>query len=132
MPSSEQGDLAAYIDELIAATKLGKISWKVVNPTTFVWETPVPKSARISLQRVERIVAVQIPAALGRPPSLQQRREVNYLFQVFDLAQSALPILNLDSSSEPQLNERFDALFNIVKTGVSEKTMEFLKSILPR
>jgi len=128
MPSSEYEGLAAYVDELAAATKLGKIIWKAVNPTTFVWETWDPKHARINLQRVERVVDLKVG---GKETGLR-RREVSLLFQVVDLDQPSEPILKLESADDSLLNEKLSALFDLVKTGITEKTMDFLRSILPK
>jgi hypothetical protein len=122
MPSSEHEDLVPYLNELGAATKLGKINWKAVNPTTFVWETEVPTNARVSLQRVERLVSV----------GGIQRKIVNYLFQVIDLKQPAIPILSVETAGNQPLIQKFEELFELVKSGISEKTLAFLRSILPK
>lgn len=133
MASVESEGLQKYLDEVIAATSAGKIPWKSVNPTTFVWETG---NAKVSLQRVERITQVSIPPVQlpGRPP-LQQRMaqvaSVSYVFQAFDMGRPNVPILNLESSMDKALDQKLQDLFDLVKTGVSQKTLDFLRSILP-
>ena len=132
MPSNENPGLSNYADELMEATKAGKIEWKTVNPTTFVWETASP-GARVSLQRVERVVPVTTLGPNGRP-SITPRRDVFFLFQVFDLTRipTNAPIVTADSSADAQLNQKFTALFDLIKSGISEKILEFLQSILPK
>jgi hypothetical protein len=138
MPNSESEGLQAYISDLVAATKAGKVNWKSVNPTTFVWETGSPKNARVSLQRVDRVVQVALPIGgqiiIGGRATPQQRvtqqTQTSYVFQAFDGA-SPTAILNIDSSSDPELNKSLTDLFELVKTGISQKTLDFLKSILP-
>jgi hypothetical protein len=127
MPNAESDELQAYISDLTALTNAGKINWRSVNPTTFVWDAGAPRNARVSLQRLDRLVA--LPPMPGRPPS--QRKETSYLFQVFDLNIPNAPILNVESSSDAQLNDKLTHLFEFAKTGVTQRTLEFLRSILP-
>lgn len=125
MPNEKYETLATYIDELIGATQQGKIEWKSVNPTTFIWETSVPRNAKVSLQRVERLVNIKFGSRTV------QQKTTTYLFQVVDLNQPIPPILIVDTADDQQLNEKLAALFELAKTGISEKTLNFLKSILP-
>ena len=131
MQQNERTALLAYIADLSNATAVGKISWRSVNPTTFVWEAPSPQNARLSLQRVERVVAVSTAMVGGRPVP-QQKKQTFYLIQAFDQPGSATPIMNVDSSDDIELNQRLSELFELIKTGVSEKTLEFLRSMLPK
>jgi len=126
MPSVKHEALADYIDELVKATEQGKIDWNAVNPTTFVWETTAPRNARVSLQRVERTVSVRV-GSVNIP-----QKAISYLFQVVDLKQPTPPILIVDTAEDNSLKEKLAALFNLMKTGISDKTLEFLKSILPQ
>lgn len=125
MPSTEHEGLATYIDELVAATKEGKISWTAVNPTTFVWETSVPKNAKVSLQRIERSMFVPFQG------KTKFQRRTTYLFTVVDLDKPSTPILSVEGIADATIDEKLGALFDLVKSGITEKTMKFLKSILP-
>lgn len=136
MASAESEGLYTYLNEVIGATNAGKIPWKIVNPTTFVWETTTPRSAKVSLQKLERINQVPVPPQIipGRPPQpprMNQVHVVSYVFQAFDLNSPNVPILNIESSNDPAVNEQLKNLFELVKTGVSQKTLDFLKSMLP-
>ncbi|HTZ72384.1 MAG TPA: hypothetical protein VMB47_00555 [Candidatus Aquilonibacter sp.] len=137
MPNAETQGLQGYISELVAATRDGKIAWKAVNPTTFIWESGQPP-ARISLQRVERMAQVAVPATAvpGRPmqpPRVVQMPQASYIFQAWDMSSpNAAPVLNLDSPYGTELNQPLNELFDLVKSGVSQKTLDFLKSILPK
>lgn len=134
MPQSEHKGLSTYIDDVYEATLAGRIAWKAVNPTTFVWETATPKPAKLSLQRVDRIVNTGATVISQGRRVPQQRKETIYLFQVFDLTEAgaATPILNIGGADEADLNQRLQKLFDLVKTGVSERSLEFLRSILPK
>jgi hypothetical protein len=134
----ESEGLETYLSDLMTATKAGKVNWKAVNPTTYVWETGAPRNARLNLQRIDRMVPVSVVGGQvivgGRPQPQQrivQQPQTSYVFQAFDMATPNLPILNLESSSDPELNKRLTELFELVKSGVSQKTLDFLKSLLP-
>jgi hypothetical protein len=130
MPTNAESlALQTYISEVIIATRDGKINWKAVNPTTFVWETGLPQSARIILQRVERFVTYPLPRIGTAPQQMGQKKELVHIFQAFDLKSS---VLTLDSSVETQFNDLLSALFDLVQTRLSEKTLDFLKSTLPK
>jgi hypothetical protein len=58
-----------------------------------------------------------------------QKKELVHIFQAFDLKSS---VLTLDSSVETQFNDLLSALFDLVQTRLSEKTLDFLKSTLPK
>src|ERR1700722_14560247 len=136
MTNTETQGMQGYISELIGATRDGKIALKAVNPTTFIWESGQPP-ARISLQRVERMAQVVVPGAAiaGRPqpPRVVQMPQASYIFQAWDLSSPNLPpVLNLDSPHGTELNQPLNELFELVKSGVSQKTLDFLKSILPQ
>jgi hypothetical protein len=135
MPNSESEGIQAYLSDLITATKAGKVNWKTVNPSTFVWETGAPRNARLSLQRVERTVQVPIAGQIvvGRPamPRFTQQQQTSFVFQAFEMG-NPNPVLNIDSSNDQELNKRLAELFDLVKTGISQKTLDFLKSILPQ
>ncbi|MGA3035549.1 MAG: hypothetical protein ABSD70_19875 [Terracidiphilus sp.] len=134
MSNSESEALQAYVSDLIAATKSGKVNWKPVNPTTFVWETGAPRNARVILQRVDRVMQVPVPGTqivAGRAqPRFVQQNQTSFVFQAFD-GVLPTPALNLDSANDPELTKHLTDLFETVKTGISEKTLEFLRSILP-
>ncbi|MBI3477398.1 MAG: hypothetical protein HY010_16825 [Acidobacteria bacterium] len=120
--SDETSGLRAYVDELIAATNAGKINWKTVNPSTFVWEPGAPKNARVSLQRVDRTT----------PTGNVTRREIFYLFQAFDsMEPNTSPVVSVESRKDGELQLRFATLFELIKTGLSQKNLDFLRSILP-
>jgi hypothetical protein len=129
MQQNDRVAFIGYIDDMLKSTSAGKIVWKSVNPTTFVWETI---GAKLSFQRVERLIAMPVTQQIGRPPIQQPpRKQISYLFQAYDLAQIT-PIVNVDSTGEPELNQKFDMLFELIQTGISERSLDFLKSILPK
>jgi hypothetical protein len=129
MTSSESEGLQAYISDLITATNAGKVNWRTVNPTTFIWETGPPRNARVSLQRVDRVVQVAVSQAVG-PPRMAQQFQSSYVFQAFD-GRTPTPVLSVDTSGDPELTKRITELFELVKSSVSRKTLDFLRSILP-
>lgn len=131
MEQNERQKMLAYIDDLMKATSDGRVIWKAVNPTTFVWESSTPPNAKLNFQRVERVVG-SVPAVVGGRQVMQQRKQNSYFFQAFDLAEPSTAILSVDSSDDSELNQKFNALFELIKTGISEKSLEFLRRILPK
>lgn len=130
--NNNRQQLLAYVDEVIAATSAGAILWKAVNPTTFVWETSTPRNARLSFQRVERVTGT-VNVMVGGRPRPQQQKLTYYLFQGFDLSgPSATPVVNIESAEDGDLNRRFGTLFELIKTGLSERSLKFLRDILPK
>src|SRR5579871_3214781 len=122
MPSESEG-LQAYISDLTSATNAGKVNWKTVNPTTFVWETGPPRNARVSLQRVQRVVQVVGQVNLvGRPsqPRVTQQPQTFYVFQAFD-GPAPTPVLSIDTSHDPEFDKRLTELFELVKNSISQK-----------
>src|SRR5579862_6452357 len=95
----DSGGLQGYVSDLAVATKAGKVNWKEVNPTTFVWETGPPRNARVSIQRVDRTVQVSVPTppgiVIGRSVRVASQSQTSYLFQAFE-AMNANPVLSVD------------------------------------
>lgn len=126
MPDNEREALLAYVDEVISATSAGKIKWREVNPTTFVWEIVEPKRARVLLQRLERQTGKIILSGGKQKPETF----LAYNFQVIDATGSA--VVNLTSSEDDHLSEKLDRLFQLIRKGMSDKILEFLRGTLPK
>lgn len=124
-------EILAYVDQLITATVSGTMMWRVVNPTTFLWSTSSPQQARITLQRVDR----KVPGTAvvnGRSVNvLKQDRQ--FVFQAFDnFAPNSSPVVSWDSGEDVDLNTRLAALFEAIGTAITQKSLDFLQSILPK
>ena len=127
MPSPESGEFRTYLDELIEATRAGSVEWKPVNPTTYVWEAPGATGARLSIQRIDRTQPVT------EDGHIKLRRVSSYLFQAFEMLGPAVKQrLSIESDEEPDLNPKFETLYEIAKTGLSRKGLDFLRKILPK
>jgi hypothetical protein len=128
MPNPENQELMVYIDQLIEATRMGTMQWKGVNPTTYLWEKLEQRAgARISLQRVERNVARRVSSG-----AIQTVSAVNYIFQVFEVnGPQSIQRLSVDSADDPELTQKLNDLFVVIKSGVSRIGLDFLKDILP-
>ena len=123
-----------YLEELQRATKTGSVIWRAVNPTTFVWDSPAVTNTRLSFQRIERVSEGSKTTPLTAPGAKQiepKKRNV-FVFQAFDLAQPAGPILSLDSAEHPELVQGFASLYELITASLSNKTLEFLRSMLPK
>ena len=128
MPSAESSELTNYLDQLIKATREGSIVWKSANPTTYFWERgDAMRGARLSLQRVDRNSPVRVA---GR---LTMQKTSSYIFQAHEISEGALFLkVSIESADDPEFDERLKTLFDLIKTGLSRKGLDFLKEILPR
>jgi hypothetical protein len=129
----ENPEFEQFLNQLAEATRSGTVKWNSVNPTTFVWETP---NGKLTLQRVvQRVNVQQVRAAIpGRPPQVVMvpQEKVNHIFQASQKTGAELEqVLSINSSEHPGLSEKLEALFQLVSQGVSEKALDFLKSLLP-
>jgi hypothetical protein len=126
MPTPE---LRAWMEQVIAGTTAGIIKWKAANPTTYTWDVPPPKMARVILQRVERIDNPQVS-----PGRVEQRKVSFYLLHVLDLGKPQLgqvPVLTLNGSEDSEGNAQLDRLFEIITAVITRETFDFLNSLLP-
>jgi hypothetical protein len=123
MPSPE---IQEWVNLVIKSTDSGDIKWKILNPTSYAWEIPAPKNARVTLQRVERMVATQ--TAPGR---ILQRKDVQYLLQVIDIGKQPSPVVTLNGAEDPELNAQLEKLFGMVSSAATRENIDFLKSLLP-
>jgi hypothetical protein len=127
MASPEAIELRGYLVNLINATREGTIQWRSVNPTTFVYETGTEeKGARLTLQRLERTVRTVVG---GR---IVANKSFSYLLQAHEVIGGRMTLkVNIDGDDDDDANERLSSLFDIVKSGLSRKGLDFLKEILP-
>jgi hypothetical protein len=128
MPSPEITEFQTYLDGLIEATRNGSVQWNMVNPTTYVWESGgLGKGARVNLQRLDRTVAVRAPGG-----AIVSKRMPSYIFQASERSEGEIiQRVFIESGQDEELNRKFDVLYEVIKSGLSTKGMEFLKSILP-
>jgi len=131
MPQNEPDSLLSYIDELAEATSMGKIEWRNANPTTFLWDAEPRLHSRLSLQRVERMVQVFMQNEEGKKVLRNQKRQ-SYMLQAVGLEGSTNPVVTIDGSSDAEINEKLESLFELIKTRSSEKSLAFLRSLLPK
>jgi hypothetical protein len=117
MLGNENEGLLAYFSEVAAATIAGKIEWKRVNPTTFTWDTASP-AARVNFQRVN------VVSASGA--------QKVYLFQVFNMSQPAISVLAVRTDENPELAEKLAELYELVASSVSQRSLDFMKQMLPK
>jgi len=120
MPSPESSQYKSYFDQLIEAVGNGSMVWEDANPTTFVWESK-PPAAKLSIQRLERTQAIGVV-----------KRIVTYLFQAYEVRSGQqVQRVSLNGAEDPDLNGQLENLFGAIKSEISRKRLEFLKSILP-
>jgi hypothetical protein len=133
-------ELLAYLDELIEASRAGKIPWGQGNPTTFVWD--VPNRARITLQQTSGVRGG--PQAIMRPrrpgvvlPPVQQRPPTpavpftSYVFQVQELATNVMRI-HTQNEDTTSVGKKLAELYQNITTNLSRKNLDFLKSLVPK
>jgi hypothetical protein len=127
MDSAEIQALGTMVDDLIASTRRGSFVWAPVNPSTYVWEQPrtaTSAPARMTLQLVERIVKDRI--------GVNTKKDV-VILQVSELSPPTPVVrLKIDGSEIPDLNSKLLDLFKIAGSGVTEKGLDFLKSLLEK
>jgi len=124
MPSLEITEFLSYIEQLTVATRSGSVEWTRVNPTTFTWDTIKPTPARLSLQRVDRRDRV---VKAGRPMVITSK---HYVFQAVD-PEEGLQKLSISGADDPDVNQKLEALYDAISSGLSRKGLDFLKSLLP-
>ena len=126
MASFDKDKVKMNIDELIQATKSGAINWVLLNPTTYLWETSAPKSARVTVQAATRPIPVRTPAGAGI------RQVKHYILQVLE---STPPVqktrLLLNGAEDDEINEQIGELYTVIEIKLSEESLGFLKSIIP-
>jgi len=129
MSNPEGQEVQARLDELIAATRKGSFQWRAVNPTTYLWERgdPLRGGPRLTLQRVEQNVVQRPP---GGPPT--PARQVFFILQVFDIKPNnpQMPLLTVSGSNDPQMNQKLEELFQLVTSGITQQSLEFLKNLI--
>jgi hypothetical protein len=130
MPKPEMVLFLEYIDGLIAATRSGAMDWIRINPTTFIWDTATPTPARLSLQLVE-----SRGGKVMRGGQVIRTTVRHFMFQAFDLTMMQTAPerqrLAVNGADEPEANEKLQMLYDAISAGISQKGLEFLKSILP-
>jgi hypothetical protein len=130
MPNPEGNELSAYIEQVIAATRAGTMSWMEVNPTTFVWDTREPRPARLSLQKVARTVPIQS----GRP-GYGTRIDTTYLLQALEMnfnnPAASKVRLSMNGAEKPEMNDSLKTLYMLVEAAKIKDSVDFLRSIIP-
>ena len=116
-----------WLQQAIAGTNSGQISWRLVNPTTYTWETSPPPS-RVVLQRVERQENVNVMVG-GR---VQKKVSSAFLLQAFDLSKPQIPQVTLNGSDDSITNNALKELFDAVEIVANRERINFLKSLLPK
>ena len=117
-----------WIEQLIADTRAGQIPWRLVNPTTYTWDTPQPRPARVVIQRVERTENIVLGA--GRT---QRKVTSSFVLQAFDLAKNqTMPLVTLNGAEDSPANEILKKLHTEVVNWTTRASIEFLNSLLPK
>lgn len=129
MEESDREAIEGLLDGLVEATRKGTISWKPVNPTTYVWERSerVGKpAARMVLQILENWIRIKNKE--GASEDVKRRFAILQVIETRSNAET--PRLSADGRAVKEFNDRLVRLYDIVESGVSEKGIDFLKGIL--
>ncbi len=133
-------DLTAYLTQLQVDTAEGKMSWSQANPTTYMWSTATPFSARITLQRVARpapplqggLLGSGATAALnqlGPPPTSPPPY---YILLGHDLTNNTAALrLFINGDNKPWLNPALERLYNEVVDRYAQDSLAFLQAVVP-
>jgi len=119
-------ELFEWLSLVVKGTDSGDIKWRQLNPTSYAWEQSVPRAARVILQRVDRMEPFQSSA--GR---VEQRKIVQYILQVWDLAKQPAPLITLNGAEDPHTNSELEKLYGVVSNVSMREDLEFLRSLLP-
>jgi hypothetical protein len=128
MPSPETQELEQLISQLTDATRTGLVSWRAVNPTTFIWDKPElgGVTARITLQRVDRQV-------VSTPPGRIVMQQAGFILQGLEIrGGQGFQKITINSQSQPELTQKLQELFQLVSTGLSRQGLDFLRDIIPK
>jgi len=119
MANETTSEVLKYLDEMVQATRAGKMIWRRENPTTFVWATA--NRGKIVLQRT----VANVPTQMGRPP----QRVSRYVLLAMDL--SDVEQLQLQSTQGPDIDAKLRNLYVEIESSIARRGLDFLKSILP-
>ena len=117
---SEANAALGYIDRLVEATQDGDMQWIRATPTTFVWETSTPVSARIILQKISR------PHREGST----FRMQTVYLLRAWDDASRSQKVM-IDGGYDEPVNSRLASLYDLIPVRLTYPGLDFLESIMP-
>lgn len=126
MPAPESSELKTYIEQLVALTQSGSMSWVQINPSTFVWDTNTPTRSRLSLQRLER-----------QQQTIQQGHAVMKRFHHFVLqalefqSGQQIPRFTITTQEDDELNPLLQTLFDAIVKVLSRQSLDFFKAIIP-
>lgn len=107
MTSEQLEQFYLTIDQLKAKTLSGDIVWRVLNPTTFSYET---QTAKLLIQQT---IQMNVPV---------------YLFEVKDSV--GRPQLEMGGNSSTEINRKLRDLFLSIRNYKDAKGLDFLKSVV--
>jgi len=107
MTSELTAEFYENLSQIIAKTVSGELQWKVINPTTFIYDGP---SAKIALQ--------EVPQGPGNI----------YFFEVID--SSGRKQLEISGVGSTETNKRLRELFFSIRNYKDAKGLAFLKKII--
>jgi hypothetical protein len=132
MSNPELSAYLPYLEKLIAETRNGTMLWHKANPTTFTWETNEPKPARLILQRIQnraRVRLSELQETKARPEPISI-----FILQALDLSMpgEAREVTSISGDKDSEVNGRLEQLYDSIKLDLSDRGLDFLKSIMPR
>lgn len=130
MPEGHEQELHAYFDQLVQATEAGVITWKEVNPTSYLWSAG--GNAFFTIQRTESIV--QRRAANG---AVVSAKEPAFIFQAYEMSNLVSSLgstlkFSVNTTEERNFRDKLAVLFEAIRSKASEEGIDFLKQHLPR
>ncbi len=109
MQPQQENEFVAYLTAIIGRTREGKMTWSQHNPTTYIWRPNPQQDTRLVIQRTST-------------------NPITYSFQAID--QSNVSQMSVQNSGTPS-NQTLHQLFTTIESVRDQKSLAFLKSILP-
>jgi len=116
-------ELTAYIDQLRADTKTGKLKWKKSNPTTFIFKSA---GAQLSIQKIQQTRHVAVVGGGIRRETVE-----NYVFQAFELPSGTLKLtINTTDKDAAAVTNPLKNLYEAITGTLDQEGLDFLKHVI--
>jgi hypothetical protein len=123
MATVDDEKLIQQIDELVVATREGRIQWGRANPTTYTWQPVSSPPVRTTLQRIETLKNV------ATPRGMQPQKVRSHVLQV-EQPVGSLVMTDTRVDSDP-VGAKLSELYQAASDALARKGLDILHALIP-
>jgi hypothetical protein len=131
MAISDANQLVDVLEQLVAATEIGKVQWTKINPTTYSWpsdsgkvviqKVPLPRGATGSIWRA-------VTSSQSDVSDARTEIATRYMLEVFDAAGE--PQLVASSVRSRDVQAALESAYAAISSQFAQKGVDFLRELV--